>query len=392
MDTVEIQHGRKSVKPEPVPWWTDIWLGLHDAGSWVRRWPERRRADDAATRLRFAEGKEPLVHYGWGGGGPSRRPIGGEIKLLHLRERFPFSPERANLFYLVSSALPPQVERLVRRGRELGMKLVWNQNGVAYPGCYGNRYAWFNRRMRGLLAQADYVVYQSDFSRRSAERYLGLPEAGGEVLFNPVDVEKFAPKGGGVRREDGVWRILAAGTSHAWYRTHSALETLRVLRSRGRKAELTLAGEFRWPGAEGQVREEMRGLEEWVRILPPFGQSEAPELYRGADILLHTKDKDPCPTVPIEAMACGTPVVGLASGGMPELVPASAGKLVAVEESWIRDCAADPGDLADAVGHVMERREEMSRAAREHAVRSFPVNQWLERHAVIFRRMLGTDQ
>jgi glycosyltransferase involved in cell wall biosynthesis len=326
------------------------------------------------------------VHYGWAATGPSLRPIGGEIKLRHLQKRFPFSPTEANLFYLVSSALPSQVEELVRRGQELGMKLVWNQNGVAYPGCYGDGYAWFNRRMRGLLARADYVIYQSDFSRRSAARYLGLPEVPGEVRFNPVDVGVFCPAAGASR--DGTWRLLAAGTSHAWYRTRSAIETLRELRKRGCPAELILAGEFRWRGAREQVREGLRGLEEWVKILPPFTQDEAPGIYRSADLLLHTKDKDPCPTVPIEAMASGLPVVGLASGGMPELVPSEAGSLVRVEESWTEDVAGSPEELADAVEGVMARREVMGQAAREHAVKTFAVEGWIERHAEVFREML----
>lgn len=377
------------MKPEPVPWWADVRGALHDAGSWVRRWPERRRARKAAAGLRLAEAGEPRLHYGWGAlgqAGASRRPIGGEIKLLHLQKRFPFSPEEANLFYLVSSALPPQVEILVRRGQDLGMKLIWNQNGVAYPGCYGESYAWFNRRMRALLARADYVIYQSEFSRRSAARYLGLPQVPGEVRFNPVDVTAFCPAEG--QSETGRWRLLAAGTSHAWYRTKSALETLRVLRKRGCPAELILAGEFRWKGALEQVREGMRGIEEWVKILPPFAQSEAPEIYRGAEVLLHTKDKDPCPTVPLEAMASGLPVVGLASGGMPELVPGEAGVLVPVEESWAEDVAGKPEELADAVERVMAQREVMSQAAREHAVRTFAVEGWIERHREVFEGIL----
>jgi glycosyltransferase involved in cell wall biosynthesis len=377
------------MRPEPVLWRADLLGALHDAGSWVRRWPERARAREAAGRLRLAEVGEPRLHYGWGATGAagfSKRPIGGEIKLLHLQKRFPFSPEEANLFYLVSSALPPQVEFLVQRGQELGLKLVWNQNGVAYPGCYGDSYAWFNRRMRKLLALADYVIYQSEFSQRSAARYLGLPEVPGEVRLNPVDVSVFRPAEG--EREPGRWRLLAAGTSHAWYRTRSALETLRVLRKRGCPAELILAGEFRWKGAQEQVREGMRGLEEWVKILPPFTQAEAPEIYRRAEVLLHTKDKDPCPTVPIEAMASGLPVVGLASGGMPELVPEEAGCLVEVEESWTEDVAGSPEDLADAVEQVMAQREVMSRSAREHAVRTFAVEGWIERHAEVFEGIL----
>jgi glycosyltransferase involved in cell wall biosynthesis len=136
-----------------------------------------------------------------------------------------------------------------------------------------------------------------------------------------------------------------------------------------------------------QVREAMRGLERRVTILPPFGQEEAPEIYRAAHLLLHTKYNDPCPTVPIEAMACGLPVVGTRSGGMPELVPEECGMLVPIEQGWSRDLAGEPGLLADAVECIMENHVVMTEAARSHAVRAFEVGAWLERHREILREV-----
>jgi glycosyltransferase involved in cell wall biosynthesis len=313
------------------------------------------------------------------------RPIGGEIKLIHLRKSFPECFDYFNLIYLVSSALPPQVEELVKSAKQKGVKLVWNQNGVAYPGCYGDFYPWFNRRMAFLRSQADYIMNQSEFSRISAERYLGPSSAPSEIAFNPVDTAVFAPRESPL--PDGPWRLLAAGTSHALYRTKSALDTLRVLLSRGLDVHLTIAGEFRWENAHEEVAKVMRGLERHVTILPPFRQEEAPEIYRGAHLLLHTKYNDPCPTVPIEAMASGLPVVGTRSGGMPELVPASCGVLVPVEQGWGRDLAGDAGLLADAVERVMGSHGAMTAAARVHAVLTFEATEWLDRHDRVFRML-----
>ena len=49
------------------------------------------------------------------------------------------------------------------------------------------------------------------------------------------------------------------------------------------------------------------GLEDAVELLGPYTQAEAPALMRRADLLLHTKYNDPCPTVVLEAMASGLP-------------------------------------------------------------------------------------
>ena len=369
------------VRPEPTFLVNDLLYALREVGSKVRRLPEKISARSKSSLVRILESGVPAVNYGRLAPMKAGRPIGGEIKLIHLRKAFPECFDNFNLIYLVSSALPAQVEEVVRAAKSKGAKLVWNQNGVAYPGCYGDFYPWFNRRMAALRDQADFIINQSEFSRISAERYLGSSNAPSGILFNPVDTEVFSPRMQSL--PDGPWRILAAGTSHALYRTKSALDTLRELLSRGHDVHLTIAGEFRWKDAEVEVREAMRGLERHVTILPPFRQEEAPEIYRAAHLLLHTKYNDPCPTVPIEAMACGLPVVGTRSGGMPELVPDSCGILVPVEQGWCRDLAGDPGFLADAVECIMEKHVVMTEAARSHAVRTFQVGAWLERHREI---------
>lgn len=374
------------VRPEPTSPVSALLYAVREIGSRVRRLPEKMAARSRSRRCRIVPSDSLCLNYGHTLSHVSKRPIGGEIKLLHLKKMFPEHLDGFNLIYLVSSALPPGVEELVKVARGRGAKLVWNQNGVAYPGFYGDFYPWFNRRMAFLRSQADYVVNQSEFSRISAERYLGNSSAPSEILFNPVDPEVFSP-----RQEplpEHTWQLLAAGTSHALYRTKSALDTLRVLLARGRGVRLTIAGEFRWKGAETEVREAMRGLERHVTILPPFRQEEAPEIYRGAHLLLHTKYNDPCPTVPIEAMACGLPVVGTRSGGLPELVPSECGTLVPVDQGWTRDLAGDPGLLADAVESVMKNRASMADAARTHAVRAFDAGSWLRRHGEIFREVM----
>jgi len=129
-------------------------------------------------------------------------------------------------------------------------------------------------------------------------------------------------------------------------------------------------------------------LRDHVRLLPRFTQAEAPELYRRAHVLLHPKYKDPCPTVPIEAMACGVPVVGSRSGGMPELVAPEAGRLVEVPGDWTRDHAPDAGRMAEAICEIMPKHEEFSRAARDRAVACFARENWVERHAEIFEALV----
>ena len=377
------------MRPDKTKLASDVFFALREAGSRIRRWPEKCAARRKAAKTKVSGTGETRVSYGKLNDPGNTRPIGGEIKYLHLAKRFPDHRQHFNVIYLVSSALPPHVIELVKAAKSRGAKLVWNQNGIAYPGFYGDFYPWFNRTMAALLPLADHVVYQSEFCRASADRYLGKARCASEILFNPVDAEKFRPRGNPMPAS--TWELLCAGTNHSFYRIKAPLEAVKILRNRGRDARLTIAGEFRWRGGDAEVERHIKklGLEDCVTRKPPFSQDEAPEIYRGAHLLLHGKDKDPCPTVPIEAMACGLPVVGLAGGGMPELVPPQVGRLVPVEQIWTEDCAADPVAMADAVEEIMGNHDSFARAARLHAEKTFDVRAWTDRHEVIFAEVLS---
>ncbi len=273
-----------------------------------------------------------------------------------------------------------------------GVAVVVNQNGVAYPAWAGEFYPWFNEPMRRLIARADHVVYQSEFCRVG---FGSLPRAGRGSERGVVESSKFGAifagemcQNEGLTPPGGV-RLLAMGTCHSFDRVRASLDCATELRKRGVDVTLTVAGELRWPGAADEVARfvEAGGLTEWVRFSPKFSQAEAPDLYRSADVLLHPKYKDPCPTVPIESLACGVPVVGSRSGGMPELVPEDCGVLVAVPDDWTRDHVPSAVGMADGVERIMADRDRYSEAARNWAVRSFDQRSWVDRHAEIFNEV-----
>lgn len=313
---------------------------------------------------------------------------GGRVKLLHLRDEF---PERAdfNILYLVSSAPPPHAIELVRWAKKRGAKFVWNQNGVGFPAWAGRRSEEFNRPMRELLRLADFVVYQSAFCQRSADRFLGATDAPSEVIFNPVNLDAFAPPSAppGMER----WELLAAGTHQELERVTVAIDTLAELVRSGQAARLTIAGRFHWPRGDAEVQAAIRraGVEVNVQIVPAFRQAEAPGLFRASHVLLHPKFNDPCPTVPIESLACGVPVIASASGGMPELVSLECGALLPVAESWDAPSYPTPGAMAEAVRKLMGDWESSSHAARRRAEGLFDHREWVARHREIFARLLA---
>ena len=319
---------------------------------------------------------------------PSEIIHGGKIKLLHLQEIFPENTSSFNILYLVSSARPRFAAELVRWAKKQGVKLIWNQDGVAYPAWAGSNTESQNEGLYQLIHLADYVIYQSAFCRDSADLFLGPVKVPSEILPNCVDTEKFSP--GEKFLPSSPWVLVTAGTHQQPERVLAVLQTIAVLAERKRNVRLILAGRLDWPQAGQQVMESIQklGIEGRVVCYPAFTQEEAPRLYRQAHVCIHAKYKDPCPTVVIEAMACGLPVIGSKSGGLPELVGQEGGLLIDIPESWERMYYPEPEKLAEAVEKIFLDLPEYQAKARERAVAYFSKDLWVDRHRDIFCQVL----
>jgi glycosyltransferase involved in cell wall biosynthesis len=316
---------------------------------------------------------------------------GGLVKLQQLARFFPNEPRSFSVLYLGSSTRPPDTAALIEAARERGAAVVWNQDGVAYPGWHGPGWEVVNARFAPALHAADHVLFQSEFCRSSANRWLGERSGPAEVLHNPVDTSRFSP----ASRRPRPLTILLGGNQYQEYRVERALRTLAVVRRERPDARLVVAGSLTWsrgsdPDAAPRTARALvakLGLDAAVEFAGVYTQLEAPALYRGCDLLLHPKYNDPCPTTVLEAMACGLPVVYSASGGTPELVGEHAGIGVPAPLDWQRDHPPSPEALAAAVLAVAERLPVYGEAARSRA-RRFDLRPWVERHRELFEELV----
>lgn len=318
---------------------------------------------------------------------------GGIVKLQWMQEAFPNCPSGFNVLYMVSSRIPTGALPMAWIARRKGARLVWNQDGVAYPAWHGPGWEGLNGLMRELLHAADHVFYQSRFAKEGADRYLGERRGPWEILYNSVETRIFIPATSDPDPRHLV--VLCIGTVLSYYRLASALETLAHVARERSDVRMCIAGRLAWIPDEAralaiaQALARELGVEERVRFLGTFTQEEAPAIYRRAHLLLHTTYNDPCPTVVLEAMACGLPVVYSVSGGVPELVGPDAGIGVPSGLDWERELPPDPEMLARAVLEVAARRQEFARAARQRVVERFDIRPWIQRHREVFRGMVA---
>jgi glycosyltransferase involved in cell wall biosynthesis len=341
------------------------------------------RAGSRWTRLLVAAQPKPgaRVFYGHDRVPSPGEPVaGGTAKFQRLATRFPNHPTDFSLLYLGSTWLPRDLGPLLALARRRGIPLLVNQNGVGYPGWAGDGTEAFNRPLRRILAQAEHVLYQSEFCKRAADEWVGPPGGDWEVLHNAVDVDHFTPAS---RSSDVGPVLLLGGDQYQAYRLELGLETLAALLPAHPEAELLVTGRLVTP-FEPIV--ERLGLGGRVHDLGRYTQADAPEIFRRANVLLHTKVNDPCPSLVIEAMACGLPVVYASSGGVPELVGDEAGIGVPHPDGFERDDPPSAEALADALSRVVSELPRYASAARRRAVERFALEPWLDRHAELFER------
>ena len=317
---------------------------------------------------------------------------GGMVKFQRLQEILPNSPTSFNILYLGSSSLPRYWREVFWLARRKKAKLVLNQNGVAYPGWYGPGWEEVNRPMKRLVHEAEYVFYQSKFCKHSADFFLGERSGPWEILYNCVDTKIFTPRETN-KAQNGLV-LLLGGNQYQFYRLESAIRAVAILAKDIGVVKLLITGRLCWISDEKKALRTVSkmasdlGVLERLEFLGSYSQSNAPDIFRRADMLLHTKYNDPCPGLVVEAMACGLPVIYSKSGGVPELVGDEAGVGVPVKQNYETDIPPDPVGLAGAVLEVAESQKAFSQAARQRAVENFDIVPWIKRHQEVFESLL----
>ena len=316
---------------------------------------------------------------------------GGAVKLTYLAENFPHHFPSANLLYAVSSVAHPLQMEILQTAKRKRLRIIVNQNGVAFPAWDGENYEASNRSLRQLISFADFIIYQSQFCKDSAERYIFPPDVPNEILYNPVDTRLFSPDACPAKPE--TLTLLLGGNQYEKYRLELALRTLKALHREVPNAKLIVTGNLWLPRDEAEAWTKQTlydmNLNEHVTFTGTYAQTDAPVLYSQAHLLLHTKYADPSPGLVLEAMALGMPVVHLNNGGVPELVGDS-GMGVEVKHDWNQINLPEPQAMADAVMQVYARREEFSQKARQRAVDLFSLENFVAKHKEIFDKVLNS--
>jgi glycosyltransferase involved in cell wall biosynthesis len=197
-----------------------------------------------------------------------------------------------------------------------GLPLVWHVREM--PERHYHFHLDAGRRQHGrALSRAHRIIAISRAVRADVERYTG-PSDRITVIHNGVFREARYPVLQAHQRSFSTrpFTFLIVGLVHPSKGQLEAVEALSVLVAAGHDVRLVIAG----GGRDGQLRERIveLGLQDRVELM---GYVEDPfPLYARAQAYLMCSRNEAMGRVTVEAMACGLPVIGHASGGTPELI------------------------------------------------------------------------
>jgi glycosyltransferase involved in cell wall biosynthesis len=205
-------------------------------------------------------------------------------------------------------------------------------------------------RMEALIARSVSAVLASSSAEQEDLARLGVPRRSVTVVPYGVDTTQFDPEGPVARRSSKP-RLLAVDPLTDQAGVAGIIRALADVPG----CELVIAGGP--PRAELDGSPVYRALAQLAVRLGVAGRvvfagqvsrTRLPALLRSADLLVHTAVYEPFGMTPLEAMACGTPVMATAGGShQDEIVDGATGVLVrpgqpAMLAARIRQLLASP--------------------------------------------------
>ncbi|HEY0532193.1 MAG TPA: glycosyltransferase [Actinoplanes sp.] len=200
---------------------------------------------------------------------------------------------------------------------------------------------------RELGRAVDRVIVQCEDERGELLR-LGVPRNRMTLVPSGVNTERFSPEGPVAPRESGRARILTV----ARLVERKGIEDLIRALPGVPGADLVVAGgppaaglaDDPYAGKLRRLAAELR-ISDRVRLLGAVPADEMPAWYRSAEVVAATPWYEPFGLSPLEAMACGVPVVASAVGGLTDtVVDGVTGDLVPPR---------DPRSLSVALRHLL---------------------------------------
>jgi glycosyltransferase involved in cell wall biosynthesis len=227
--------------------------------------------------------------------------------------------QRLDLLHAIAFATP-----WLYGGRKL--QTVHDLGFLVMPGSMPRRYRTYWKWAYGTAARCcSRLTADSEFTRSDLVRFLGWDPAritvvpcGVDTIFTPApSTEELSER----LRKMAVPRpyVLFVGTLQPRKGVDTLIETFARIRRDHGDLNLVIAGARGWGYPNPGVMARQFGVEAAVQHRSGATLAEIADLYRGARLLLCPSRYEGFGLPPLEAMACGTPVVATETSSLPEV-------------------------------------------------------------------------
>jgi glycosyltransferase involved in cell wall biosynthesis len=274
------------------------------------------------------------------------RPIGlspRQLTILWQRLRLPLRAEllcgHLDLLHCPDFVLPPTRARTLLTVHDLSFLLF---DDVHLPATR----AYLKRALPPSLRRADGIVADSESTRRDLLRLMGVEPARARVVYSGADAQ-FRPlppaslADARARLSLPARFLLHVGTLEPRKNLVRLIEALARLEQPD--LSLVLVGRRGWMYEPIFTAVERHRLQGRVRMLDFVADADLPLLYNLAEAFVYPSLYEGFGLPPLEALACGTPVVTSDTSSLPEVVGAAA--------VLINPC--DVGSLAEGIRRVL---------------------------------------
>ena len=259
----------------------------------------------------------------------------------------------------------------------------WSGWGFTYRSVRNNFLLAFIRRFL-----ADGIIYQSQFVQSLWENRFGKVRKSQAVIYNGVDVAEFSPKTP-VTASTRPLRIAVVeghlGEGNEIYLANAVRFGEALAEDMQTHVVMSVAGDVPFPLREKWHRSTTLFTTEWLGVV---SRESILALNRSAHFLFSAELNGGCPNAVIEALACGTPAIGFATGALPELLSKGGGIAVSFGGDMRHLEMPDVGGLVQAAREMLKQLPVYQGAARANATLNFTI----EQVAAQYMRMLENQK
>ena len=229
---------------------------------------------------------------------------------------------------------------------------------LRFPQFYNDDQPLLTARLRRGIERAGAIIAISECTKRDFVHLLGADPAKIHVVYPGVDA-RFGPIADRdqvrlVRKRYGLKEpyLLYVGSLGPHKNVETLVRVFRRLKTAGRiPHQLVLCGRAQWGPEVVKASQDLIRAGDCV-ILDLVPAADVPHLYHGAEAFVFLSLYEGFGLPPLEAMACGVPVVASNAGSLPEVVGEAALQVPPTDEDAVEQALSavlTKADLRDAM-------------------------------------------